>query len=121
VSDLLYRAGVLRADLGESECTIAGQGGPWLLSFCFRRKTDSKLETRVIPVNPNGVQGGPFRAWALTKVGPGRWQLFPSIKCLEQDADGKDIETWHEQPCLIEVPDDEVWTHAGRLDTGSPA
>lgn len=105
-----------RFGLAIGECCIfnhaaAGHPPVWIMAWRFTRTTDGKPEVRHLPVNPNGdhVLGG---AWGLRPLGGGRWQIAPSIRCLEQrgDAPGEEIETWHETPVIEGVPDDEPWT-----------
>jgi len=119
MSDLWYRP---RADVKElqvDECTIyLGRPGLWLLAWRFRRKTDGKPERRVIPVSPNeGPQAGP--TWGLKRIEAGRWQISPSIQCIDRvvaDDDPKnykDVETWHETPAINGVPEDEPWCTVG--------
>ena len=57
-------------------------------------------------------------SWGLRRAGPGRWQVEPSIKCLDRIRDpadptkSKEIEVWHETPAVVDVPEDEPWSVA---------
>ena len=120
MSELRYRKDVARGDLQENECTIAPVGnGLAMMTYCFRRVTDGKLERRTLPVHPNGDAGDTEHSWGLRPVDPkgsGRWQIAPSIRCMERirdSADPKkdiDVEVWHETPTIINVPDGEPWS-----------
>jgi hypothetical protein len=90
----------------------------------FYRTTDGKTETRLIPVNPNGGPEDTHHSWGLTRVGPGRWQVAPSIQCLERRPHPNhpgdrtkyiQVETWHRTPAIVGVPDTEPWTTAKPL------
>jgi hypothetical protein len=118
VSELRYRQNTERDDLQENECTIAPVGGGLaMMVYCFRRK-DGKLERRTLPVRPNGDAGDAEHSWGLRRsvpAAPGRWQIAPSIKCMERVRDltdpkkDIDVEVWHETPAIIDVPEGEPW------------
>jgi len=120
--DLQYRVGIgFKTELEVGECTIyrhdasTPEAPVWIFAFRFTRNTDGKPETRRLPINPGtDAPGDPSRGWGLKRVSAGRWQVTPSIKCLERVVgdDGKkvDVETWHDNVEIVGVPDDEPWT-----------
>jgi len=118
MSELQYRAGVNRNELKAGECVIfrSGDDGPWLFAFSFVRLTDGKPEIRIIPVTPNGeAQPLPHHTWGLQRAGSSRWQITPSIKCLDRVPNPQkdmEVEVWHETPAIVGVPDTEPWTAA---------
>lgn len=118
-------ARTFHSNLQPGECTIyqpPGSEGHWYMRFCFYRTTDGKPEIRLLPVNPNGGPEKQHHSWGLKRTAiPGRWQIAPSIQCLEQrrHPDFPDdpekyvrIETWHQTPAIVGVPDSEPWTTA---------
>lgn len=117
MSELRYRRGAKREDLGENECFVKGVGGGLCsLVFRFRRVTDGKLETRTLPVRPNGQAGGAEHAWGLNRTNvPGKWQISPSIAAQDivPDPDApngqRTIEVWHQTPAIVDVPEGEPW------------
>jgi predicted O-methyltransferase YrrM len=120
-NELRYRPSSEPLQVGE--CSIYDnpyKPGHWLMSFRYIRITDGKPETRAIPVNPNA---GPTDrdasiglTWGLQRVGPGKWQISPSIKCLDTIPDpanpdkNVEVEVWHQVPAVLDVPDSEPWT-----------
>lgn len=120
MSDLWYRARTDSKNLGINECTIfLARPGVWMMGFCFRRKTDGKIEKRVIGVEPNGEFRKERLSWGLKRIEAGRWQVSPSIQCVDRVRDKesragyRDIETWHETPTINGVPEEEPWCAVG--------
>lgn len=120
MSDLWYQPGAQAKDLAIDTCTIFhARVGVWMMAFCFRRKTDGKIERRVVGVNPNGDFQADRQAWGLKRVHAGRWQISPSIQTIDRVRDKsapegyRDIETWHETPAINGVPEDEPWCVVG--------
>jgi hypothetical protein len=117
--DPRYSAGIGPDVLAPGECAIGkDENGTWL-AFSFTRTTDGKPETRRIPIHVGGPPThnveGKGGAWGFTRVSPGVWQVSPSIQCLEQRRDPNDptkhvdVETWHETPQVVDVPENEPW------------
>ncbi len=118
MSELRYRP-IHHDALAPGECVVEPSlesPSRWLLWFCFTRTTDGKTERRWIPVLPNEDAPNGRAGWGLRRAGADRWQIAPSIKCLEsRDHDGADdVEVWHETPMLVEVPDGLPWQNGAR-------
>ena len=98
------------------ECGVWRSRGDteWYFSFAFLRTTDGKPEHRSIPIVVGRDLAPGERGWSLKKAAPGRWQIHPSISCLEyvkdKDEQPKSVEVWHETPVIVGVPDEEPWT-----------
>jgi hypothetical protein len=96
-----YVKNVFRKDMIAGTCTIRRIGGGLAqLTICYQSK-DGEVWRKSLPVRPNGQHGDPEHAWGLTRSGPGRWQVTPSINL------GDDH--WHETPTIIDVPEGEEW------------
>lgn len=99
---LAYRPYAQRGALELDECCIVPVApSGWLLVFYVRTNEGDERTFRV-PVNPGGshMEHGPLgRTWGLTRVGPGTWQVEPSI----------DLGEWHQTPTIVGVPDGELW------------
>lgn len=122
--ELKYRGHVNVEELQPGECTIhRAKDGPkvwWNLWWYVPRETDGQLEAFVVPVIPGGpyTEAGPGgRSWGLTRSGPGRWQIAPSINVLD-DAGARRVvagfaptgrSLWHQTPAIVDVPEGESW------------
>ena len=110
--------------LAVGECTVhrARDNGRrwWQLWFRVERETDGAPESFVVPIHPRGafLPSGPGgKTWGLTRVGPGLWQVSPSINVVS-DAQGTRTHDgphpsarslWHQTPQVSGVPDEERW------------
>ena len=125
MTELQYKPHAQIEDLSPGECAIRrcrnNEGVEWWnLWFYVARDNDGVLEDFDVPINPGGsyTESGPGgKTWALTKTGPGRWQVAPSINVLNTE-NGTEMQTgphptlpslWHKTPAIIGVPDDEPW------------
>jgi len=79
----------------------------WYLCFGFIRTTDGQAEFRSIPVSPGSGPQDDIHSWGLNRVGPGRWQVSPSILCRDGGRDSPEV--WHETPAIVDVPEGEPW------------
>lgn len=118
---LRYRPSVSVGDLDENECTIRGAQNRelkrWWQLWFYVRTTLGTLQHIAVPVAPGGVytEHGPSgrRTWGLKKVGPGNWQVSPSINATyTKTVNGKEVEAelWHQTPLITGVPEGEAWT-----------
>ncbi len=121
--ELRYRSPDRIVELCAGECTVRGTAAGarcWWQLWCRVRYDDGSEHFVGVPVIPHGAyheNGAGGRTWGLTRVGPGRWQVSPSIDVLSDDdarrlkvgQPRRDQSLWHQTPALVGVPDGEPW------------
>lgn len=121
MTTLRYRSNICVSALQVGQCTVHRCGNSagarwWLLWFRETREDNGQPADFGVPINPGGAvdpNGPGGKTWALSRSGPGAWQVAPSINVLitgepHPGAHGAPSQ-WHQTPSVVDVPEGEAW------------